>query len=77
LLNLKGKGRLTVGYDADITLIDPNREEKVDAQSFQSKGKNSPFHGWTLQSWPVMTIYRGRVVMRDRQLLAIRAESFY
>jgi dihydroorotase len=30
-------------------LLDPVKEWKVDIQSFRSKSKNSPFHGWTLK----------------------------
>jgi dihydroorotase len=56
------KGTLQPGADADITLIDPGREATVDVGRFQSKSRNSPFHGWRLQGWPVTTIVGGRVV---------------
>ena len=60
------KGTLAVGADADITVIDPNLEETVDAGQFLSKGQNSPFIGRRLKGLPVMTIVGGRIVMRDR-----------
>ncbi len=56
------KGTLQPGADADITLIDPGLEATVDVGRFQSKSRNSPFHGWTLRGWPVTTIVGGRVV---------------
>jgi len=56
------KGTLQPGADADITLIDPGRESTVDIARFQSKSRNSPFHGWRLQGWPVTTIVGGRVI---------------
>ena len=61
ILGLK-KGSLAVGQDADITVIDPDRSLKVDVAAFQSKSRNSPFHGWTLSGWPIATVVGGRLV---------------
>ncbi|MEK7396252.1 MAG: dihydroorotase, partial [Candidatus Poribacteria bacterium] len=55
ILNLK-KGTLSKGIDADITIIDLNREWTVDPSKFESKGRNTPFAGWKLKGLPVMTI---------------------
>ena len=44
------------------TLIDPNDEWTVDASSFKSRGKNTPFHGRRLRGRVMMTICRGQVV---------------
>lgn len=63
------KGHLGVGADADITVVDPDLKETVDAHRFASKGRNTPFHGWELVGLPVMTIVSGRVVMRERELV--------
>jgi dihydroorotase len=61
ILGLEG-GTLAVGAPADITLIDLNREWTVDANTFASKSRNCPFHGWTLKGKAVMTIVGGKVV---------------
>ncbi|MBM7855139.1 dihydroorotase [Desulfohalotomaculum tongense] len=61
-------GRLAVGEQADITIIDPEALEKVDPGSFAGKGKNTPFAGRKLKGLPVMTIVKGKIVMKDRRV---------
>ena len=60
-----GKGTLTEGADADITVIDPDRRQVVDPARFRSKGRNCPFRGWELHGMPVLTVVGGRVVHRQ------------
>lgn len=62
ILKLKHKGTLTPGVDADITIIDPDREWIVEEGELKSKSKNSPFIGWKLKGKAVMTIVAGQVV---------------
>ncbi len=62
ILGLNGKGRLITGGDADITLIDPEREDVVDVSRFRSKSRNSPFQGWRVKGMAVMTVVSGRTV---------------
>jgi dihydroorotase len=62
LLGLTNKGRLTVGADADLTLLDLDVETVVDRDKFESKSRNSPFHGWKLKGAAVMTVVGGKVV---------------
>jgi dihydroorotase len=57
------KGTLSEGADADITIIDMEEEQTVDVSKFESKGRNSPFAGWKLKGWPVITIVGGRIVV--------------
>lgn len=58
-------GRLEVGAPADITIIDLNEERKVDPAAFASKGKNTPFTGWSLKGWPKLTMLGGEVVWSE------------
>ena len=61
LLGLES-GTLSLGAPADITLIDPGLEWTVDAGTFQSTSRNTPFHGWKLKGRAVRTIVAGKTV---------------
>ncbi len=55
------KGELAVGKEADITIIDLNKEEKINPEYFASKGRNTPFGNWSCQGWPVATYVKGKL----------------
>ena len=55
------KGTLSRGADADITIIDPKGAYTVDIDSFRSKGRNCPWHGWQLKGRATHTIVAGEV----------------
>jgi dihydroorotase len=56
-----GQGTLSVGSDADITIIDPDVEWTVDSTTFKSRSKNTPFNGWKLKGRSIQTIVGGRL----------------
>lgn len=58
-------GTMEEGGIADLVLLDLDKEQKVDAEAFLSKGKNTPFNGWNCKGWPVMTIFGGRIVWQE------------
>ncbi len=60
-----GKGRIAVGYDADLVLVDMNRRATIANAEQQTKCRWSPWDGVTLQGWPVRTWVMGREVFRD------------
>ncbi|MGM9571351.1 MAG: dihydroorotase [bacterium] len=62
ILNLKGKGSLKAGQDADIAIFDLAEKWVVDRNKMYSKAKNTPFHGFALQGKPVITIVNGEIV---------------
>ncbi len=62
-------GKLEAGRSADITLIDLEREEKIDKSTFLSKGKNTPFDGISCFGWPVMTMAKGKLVYQEGRLV--------
>jgi dihydroorotase len=61
LLGLPNKGRIAAGADADLTVLDLGLETTIDKNKFESKGRNTPFDGWTVKGGVAMTIVGGRV----------------
>ncbi|OGX08633.1 MAG: dihydroorotase [Omnitrophica WOR_2 bacterium GWA2_47_8] len=61
IVGLKNKGEIKEGFDADITIIDPEREWTVKKEEFVSRSQNSPFVGRTLTGQVVTTICAGKV----------------
>jgi len=59
---------LEEGVPANLTIIDIEAEKEVDKDKFFSKGKNTPFHGWRLKGWPIMTFVEGRLVYREGKI---------
>ncbi len=57
-----GKGTIAPGYDADLVLVDLDNYHPVLREELQTKCGWSPFEGWNLTGWPVVTIVGGQVV---------------
>jgi dihydroorotase len=65
-----GKGTLSVGADADVTVLDPGREWVFDKNGAASKSFNSPFDRWQLKGKAVATIVGGKKVWNEQSALA-------
>ncbi len=63
------KGSLETGKIADITLIDPNEEYVIDVNHFESKSKNSPFHGYKVKGRVKYTIVAGKIVLDNGEIV--------
>ena len=57
------------GADADIAIVDLDREWSIDDAKLQSLSKITPFHGRKVKGLPMHTLVRGRFVMKDRTLM--------
>ncbi len=68
IYNVAGKGRIACGFDADFTLVDLKATREITADWLASKCGWSPFEGMTVTGWPMGTIIRGNVVMREGEL---------
>lgn len=69
IYGIAGKGRIAVGYDADFTLVDLKRRQRIEESWLASRCGWSPFTGMVVTGWPVRTILRGQTSMRDGELL--------
>ena len=55
------KGTLGRGKQADVTIIDPDGEYKIDVVKFRSKSRNCPYNGWTVKGRVEKTIVGGEI----------------
>lgn len=69
LFGMAGKGRIAVGYDADLTLVDMQKRQAVDDRKLASPSGWSAFDGMMLQGWPTTTIIAGTVVMSEEDVI--------
>jgi dihydroorotase len=56
------RGTLAKGFQADVTIMDPELQWTVNSGEFHSRSRNTPFEGWKLKGGPALTIVRGKVV---------------
>ena len=63
------KGRLAVGYDADLTIVDLKRRETITNAWIASRSGWTPYDGVSVTGWPVGTMVRGRRVMWQGELV--------
>jgi dihydroorotase len=69
LFGLAGKGRVAVGYDADLTIVDLKRQETITDAWVASKAGWTPYDGVKVTGWPVGTIIRGNTVVWQGELV--------
>jgi dihydroorotase len=63
-------GTLEAGRPADVTLVDPERRWRVEARTFRSKSRNTPFEGWEMIGRAVAVLVGGRLVYDERPAAA-------
>jgi dihydroorotase len=69
LYGATGRGSLDVGSVASFTVVDLGAEREITHEQMASRCGWTPFHGMKVKGWPLATIVRGSVVMRDGELL--------
>ncbi len=63
------KGVIRPGSDADLLIIDPSVEKTVTSADHISNAGYTPYEGWTQKGEPWMTLVRGKVVMKEGELV--------
>lgn len=69
------KGSIGIGFDADIALWDPNRKETIRQEILHHGSDYTPWEGFDVTGWPVMTIARGTVVMDDGRIVGAKGHG--
>jgi dihydroorotase len=70
IFGLADKGRLAEGYDADLTIVDLNARRTIRNEDMATRVGWTPFDGFKAKAWPMATIIRGTVVMREDEVVA-------
>jgi dihydroorotase len=66
--DIMGKGRIAVGYDADLVLLDLNKTATIRNEEQETKSRWSPWHGVSLTGWPVRTWVMGQEVFKGGRI---------
>jgi dihydroorotase len=74
IFGIAGKGRIAVGYDADLTIVDLKAERVIEDAWIGSKCGWTPFAGRRVRGWPVGTLVRGRLAMWEGELGPARGQ---
>jgi dihydroorotase len=70
VFGIAGKGRMAKGYDADLTIVDLKARRTLSHAQMATRSGWTPFDGVETQGWPLATIIRGQIVMRDDEVIA-------
>jgi dihydropyrimidinase len=71
------KGALEVGSDADLVIVDPDRQVKVDLAALNSVIDFSPYEGYVAHGWAATTVAGGEVVYHEGEIVAERPRGRY
>lgn len=77
IFNLKNKGKIEIGRDADFVVVDMKKEGAINPTEFKTKAKYSPFEGFKVKGIPVMTMVRGNVVMKNGEIFENKGKHVY
>lgn len=71
VFGIEGKGRIALGYDADLTLVDLGARRMISNDRIVSLSNWTPYDGTPVVGWPIHTVVRGNVVVRDEKTVGL------
>lgn len=71
IYGIAGKGRIAMGWDADLALVDLKAEREITDAWIASKCGWTPFAGTRVTGWPIATVVRGHLAMQDDEVLGL------
>ncbi len=75
IFKIKNKGFIREGFDADLVIADLNLEKEVNNDKLFTKCKWSPFDGWKLKGWPILTVANGNIIYNNGKVNNIAARE--
>ena len=70
IYDVLNKGKIKIGYDADLTIIDLNKEFIISNNWIASKSKWTPFDNQKIKGMPIFTIVNGKIVMSENEIVS-------
>src|SRR4051794_36003620 len=71
------KGTIAIGSDADVVIWDPARKVTITHDLLKDGSDYTPYEGLEVTGWPVLTMVRGRTVMRNGELVGAKGHGAY
>ncbi|HHE65583.1 MAG TPA: dihydroorotase, partial [Bacteroidetes bacterium] len=68
LFNIKNKGTIKPGFDADLTVVDMSLKKTIQNSKLYTKCGWSPYEGWELTGWPIMTFINGHLAYNNGKI---------
>ena len=70
IYNMKSKGEIKIGNDADFSIVDLNKEYLITNEWIESKSGWTPYDNLKITGFPIYTIVGGKIVMRENELIS-------
>ena len=77
LAGFSGKGKILVGYDADLVIFDPEKQIALSTETLHEKVDWTPYDGIELHGWPETTISRGNIIVENGEFRGRKGQGLF